>query len=266
MTKAPTPTEPKGRRATTASARLRRPGCRQCPFRGPSGRCRDETLRSGRCGDWVWYVRGGKQLKRLWVKPRDPRTPSQRYWRALLGAASKRYNTALTDDQQDACIAAGAKQRCQPRFGPSGVLTGQQYWVRSQCQGKAEGRVKREAKAGKGLQTQGILASTREPHRYGTSSPPGRRRRNTGRAGQHEGRRKPVECTRPNTRAASDARQNQTITRSTCDQYRIRSVIGPRYDRWAKGRGMRNAPCGTRSGTGARGRWNRHWRELWHGS
>jgi hypothetical protein len=36
----------------------------------------------------------------------------------------------LTDEQQDACIAAGAKVRSRPRLGQSGPLTGQQYWMR----------------------------------------------------------------------------------------------------------------------------------------
>jgi hypothetical protein len=55
------------------------------------------------------------------------------YWRARLAAASKSYNEALTDDQQDACIAAGAKRRTRPRLGQSGQQTGQQYWVGKEC-------------------------------------------------------------------------------------------------------------------------------------
>ena len=91
-------------------------------------RCLDTTIRIGRCGDWVYYVSpGDHQRRRLWVKPRDPRTPNQLLWRARLGAASRRYSESLTDEQQDACIAAGAKRPCRPRLGPSGVMTGQRY-------------------------------------------------------------------------------------------------------------------------------------------
>ena len=32
--------------------------CRRYPLRAPSGRCLNRTLRSGRCGDWIWYMRG----------------------------------------------------------------------------------------------------------------------------------------------------------------------------------------------------------------
>jgi hypothetical protein len=56
---------------------------------------------------------GSKQFRRLWLRPRDPRTPSQRYWRARFRAASKAYSESLTDEQQDACIAAGAKLPCR---------------------------------------------------------------------------------------------------------------------------------------------------------
>ncbi len=94
-------------------------------------------LKSGRCGDWVWYMRGGKQCRRRWAKPRDPKTPAQLRCRERLAAASKEYNEALTAEQQDACIAAGAKQQSRPRLGDSGTLTGQQNWVQKRCKGKA---------------------------------------------------------------------------------------------------------------------------------
>ncbi len=104
---------------------------------GPAGECLDaETNKSGRCGDWVWYVRDGHQWRRRWLKPFDPKTAKQMAWRARLAAASKAYNEALTDEQQDACIAAGAKRRTRPRLGQSGLETGQQYWVGKECKEK----------------------------------------------------------------------------------------------------------------------------------
>ena len=81
-----------------------------------------------------------QQLRRLYVKPKDPRTTKQLRWRARFGAASRKYSEKLTDAQQDACIAAGAKLPCRRRLGPSGHLTGHQYWVRKECTGKAERR------------------------------------------------------------------------------------------------------------------------------
>ncbi len=111
--------------------------CSRCALCGPAGECFDGVAhKSGRCGDWVWYVRGGHQWRRRWLKPFDPKTAKQLAWRAHLAAASKAYNELLTDEQQDACIAAGAKRRCRPRLGDSGTQTGQQYWVGKECSEK----------------------------------------------------------------------------------------------------------------------------------
>ena len=89
----------------------------------------DSAVKSGRCGDWVWYVWKGHQWRRLWVKGVDPKTAKQGAWRAALATASKAYSNALTDEEQDACINAGAKRRTRPRLGDSGSETGHQYWV-----------------------------------------------------------------------------------------------------------------------------------------
>ena len=86
-------------------------------------------MKNGRCGDWVWYVQGGHQWRRRWFKPFNPKTPKQVYWRARFAAASKAYSDELTDEQQDACIAEGAKRPCRPRLGASGMQTGHQYLV-----------------------------------------------------------------------------------------------------------------------------------------
>jgi len=153
--------------------------CRRCPFCAPSGQCLDPAIKSGRCGDWVWYMRGNKQCRRRWTKPRDPRTPQQLHWRARLGAASQRYSQSLTDEQQDACIAAGAKLRSRPRLGQWGWLTGQQYWVRRECTGKAEGRMQNAGTGGQVLQPQTVSPSTWETHRSISGLPPGHRRRRT---------------------------------------------------------------------------------------
>jgi hypothetical protein len=181
---------------------LRGRRCPRCPFCAPSGQCLDTRIKSGRCGDWVFYLLRGKQHRHLWVKPRDPRTPSQRYWRARLAAASRNYSDALTDEQQNACIAAGAKRRSRPRLDQSGPLTGQQWWVRNQCAGVAEGAMRSAQTAAKGLQTKGILRPAWEPHRDSTIATPWRHRRNTRRI-RPEGRtseiRRPKPERRPNT-------------------------------------------------------------------
>ena len=138
---------------------------RRYPFYDPSGKCLDKTLRSGRCGDWIWSVKNGRQIRRLWTQPRDPRTPLQLQCRARLAAASKRYSQGLPDGQRDACIAAGARLQSRPRLFQSGPLTGQQYWVRQQCAGKAAVDAPSAGTVAKPRQTKGIPASTWEHHR-----------------------------------------------------------------------------------------------------
>jgi hypothetical protein len=108
--------------------------CSRCVCCGPAGDCADETPRkSGRCGDWVWYWRNDHQWRRLWVKPFDPKTAKQRAWRARLAAASTAYSEELTQEQQEACIAEGAKRQTKPRLEQSGPETGQQYSVGKAC-------------------------------------------------------------------------------------------------------------------------------------
>jgi hypothetical protein len=172
-------------------------GCRGCPCRAPSGRCLDTRIRSGRCGDWVWYLRGNRQLRRLYVQPRDARSPRQLHERARFGAASTKYSKALTQAQREYLIAVGAKFRSRPRLAQSGRLTGQQYSIRMAYKAKAEGRTQKAEKPAEGLQTQGISLSTSDIHRSITGVSPEYHPRYTGRASKQEGRRKNGECRRP---------------------------------------------------------------------
>lgn len=89
----------------------------------------DTALKSGRFGNWVYYVRNGKQCRRRYVKPIDPRTPKQLKVRAALAAASKTYSWELTEKQREECRAAGAKIQSRPRLYQSGPLTGQLYHI-----------------------------------------------------------------------------------------------------------------------------------------
>ena len=155
----------KSARQSTLKAR----GCRGCPFRAPSGRCLDPRIKSGRCGDWVWYLRGNRQFRRLYVKPQDPRTPKQLHWRARFGAASKKYSPSLTQEQREAFIAAGAKFRTRPRLAQSGRLTGQQYSIRMEYEANAAGSAEVQRSLTEGLQTKGF----RYPHRIYTGVSPG---------------------------------------------------------------------------------------------
>jgi len=176
--------------------KVRRRRCLGCPFCAPSGKCRDPRPRSGRCGDWVFYLRHGKQFRRLGVKPHDARTPSQRYWRGRLAAASQRYSAALTEAEQDACTAAGAKRRSRKRLGQCGPLTGQQYWVSTECARQPQGGAPEAQTASKPLQTKGISTSTWGTHRHIAAITQRPHRRNTRRAGKDEGQKQNEECRR----------------------------------------------------------------------
>jgi hypothetical protein len=188
--------------------------CRRCPFCAPSGRCLERTIKSGRCGDWIWFVRYGKQVCRPYVRPRDPRTPAQLRSRARLSAASRKYGNSLTEKQRDACIAAGAKLRSRPRLGQSGPLTGQQYSIRKQfALQKAHGNGMRTATALQVLQPQKVKPTTWEPRRGASRVSPERRRLDAGRGKRPRRASKSVECGNKKERPPSQTPQIQAVTR-----------------------------------------------------
>ena len=236
--------------------RLTKPkhSCRGCPFCGPSGECLDPTPKSGRCGDWVWYFRNGKQCRRRYAFPRDPRTPAQLCCRARLGVVSKAYSYSVTPEQRAACIAAGAKVQSQPRLAQSGPLTGQQYWVRREFAGEnAESEVTKAKSAPKVAQKHGITRSTWGIHRSIAGVAPGQRRLGTGRARNGGGGRKKVECRRKKEQRSPQVFQNQEFTRSAGGRHRS----NPRATRWRAAEPSRKAiappgrvwytPCVTRN-------------------
>ena len=199
-------------------------GCRGCPCRTPSGRCLDTRIKSGRCGDWVWYVSGNKQLRHLYVKPRDPRTPRQLAERARFSAASKHYRDSLTQDQRNALIAAGAKFQSRPRLAQSGPLTGQQYAIRLEYAAEAEGRMPKAESTAKGPPIQGISLPTSELPRSVAGGPPAPGRRVTGRVTGRERRGQNGEGSRHSVRTSSEVRQGQGGARSCWKQPRRATV------------------------------------------
>ena len=159
---------------------------------------------------------------------RNPRTPNQRHWRARFGATSKKYSQSLTDEQQDACIAAGAKARCRPRLGDSGRLTGQQYSIRKEYAEKVKGSSKKAETAAEALQTQGILVSTPGTHRHLAGITPGPHRRDTGRGREDESRTKKEEGSRRKEGPASQMLPPQLVKRYKC----MRQQNAARALRW----------------------------------
>jgi hypothetical protein len=167
--------------------------CRGCPFWAPPARCLNPSIRSGWCGDWIWYMRGSKQCRRRYARPKDPRTVAQLLNRGRFRTASKRYHRVLTDEQRDACIAAGAKVRSRPRLGQSGPLTGQQYWIRRDAtRANTEVKTKSFTTIPQVLQPQRVARLTSGLHRSITGVSPEQRRLNTRAARPGGGGRKRV--------------------------------------------------------------------------
>jgi hypothetical protein len=197
-------------RAIKKRDKLRRNWCRRCRFRGPKGRCLDITLRSGRCGDWVYYLLpNNKQCRRRWVRPKDPHTPNQLQVRARLGTVSHSYGAVLTEEARDACIAAGAKRQSRPRLGQSGPLTGQQYAVHKAYAKKAAAKV----------QSTKIPAQVPQPQKL--TRPTWEMRRGiTGVSPEQRGRRQGVKGRALKGGAASEVRQRKGVIRPTWERYR----------------------------------------------
>ena len=192
-----------------------RPSCRECPFRGPRGECLDRVpLKSGRCGDWVWYVWHGQQFRRRWVLPKDRRTVKQQRWRARLGAASRKYSSGLTEVQREECRAAARKRRSRKRLGQSGPLTGQQYSVGKACRAwaKAERRKSIINKA-KALHSQALkdLATAQVPRRQRLARGTWESRRTTSRPTpeQHRANQRPAPRPRAARRPRPPKHQNK---------------------------------------------------------
>jgi len=195
---------------------------------------------SGRCDGWVYYVVRGKQRRRRYFVPNDPRTPAQLRCRAAFSAASREWshNQDMTNEERQECRVAGAKVRSRPRLGLWGWLTGQQYHVRRRC-GKAEGRGQ-EAVRGK--------CESRRPKAEGSAKSETRGPKGLGRAG--------------GLRSAGRVGRS----RSTWEQYRIGSVAGPWQVRGSAGRRMCSAEWRMENGGEADGRWRWRRRERWRGS
>lgn len=202
--------------------------CRGCPFWAPPARCLDPALKSGWCGDWVWYMRGGKQCRRRYACPKDPHTLDQMRSRGRLTAVSRNYSQSLPDAQRDACIAAGAKLQSRPRLGQSGPLTGQQYWVRSDsARQKAQSKATKLKTAAQVPQTQRVTRSTSEPRQSASRPPPEQHRLKAGPARRQGEGMKKVECRRNKELRAAQVLRNQRITGTRRGQWRRNAVVTP---------------------------------------
>ncbi len=210
LMKTPRPNRSKLQREIQRRDKQRRNWCRRCPFYAPPSQCLDTTIRSGRCGDWVFYLLpGGKQCRRRWVRPKDPRTSPQVRNRARFGTASRKYSAELRDQERNACIAAGAKRRSRRRLRQSGPLTGQQYSVRREYATNAAGKAQNTKIPAKVPKPQRVTRPTWGLHRGTPGVPPEQHRRRWRAKGR---RQKPL--------FASVVPQRQGLTRSAPAHYR----------------------------------------------
>ncbi len=83
---------------------------------------------SGRRGKHVFFMRGPKLCRRLYVVPRNVRTAARRRARGAFGAISKAWSQVLTEEQRQAWIVAAAKVQSHPRLWQSGPLTGEMHF------------------------------------------------------------------------------------------------------------------------------------------
>ena len=83
---------------------------------------------SGRRGKHVFYMRGRKLFRRLYVVPRNVRTPARRRARGAFGGICKAWSQVLTEQQRQAWMVAAAKVKSRPRLWQRGPLTGEMHF------------------------------------------------------------------------------------------------------------------------------------------
>lgn len=84
--------------------------------------------KSGRCGDYVFYMRRRKLFRRRYVVPRNARTAARRHTRRSFGAIARAWGGKLTEQQRRAWMASGTKVKSHPRLWESGPLTGEMHF------------------------------------------------------------------------------------------------------------------------------------------
>lgn len=207
-----------------------------------------DAPKSGRWGDWVYYMRGGKQCRRRYVVPRDPRTPAQLFFRAALDTSSKEWSSGrLAEEERQACRAAGARVKTRRRLGQGGTQTGQLYFVGRACSRRA---------AEVGCQQADVRRQKEESNV-----------RSSGLGGASHVRFRLSACSRPGClpgRPYPQGRRHRA--RSTWDEYRHGSVLIRSHYRRRRPRGRPQEGCRRENGGRMGGGWSRCRRELWRGS
>ena len=84
--------------------------------------------KSGRNGDFVFYMRRKSLCRRRYVVPRNVRTAAQRRTRGAFGAIAKAWRERLTEEQRRAWVASAARVKSRPRLWQSGPLFGEMHF------------------------------------------------------------------------------------------------------------------------------------------
>jgi hypothetical protein len=84
--------------------------------------------KSGRCGDYVFYMRRRKLFRRRYVAPRNVRTAARRHTRRSFGAVARAWGGKLTEEQRRAWMASAVNVKSHPRLWQSGPLTGEMHF------------------------------------------------------------------------------------------------------------------------------------------
>src|SRR5512134_844289 len=85
--------------------------------------------RCGKRGDTVWQRNRYVQIHYPWHKPRDPKSPAQRFVRMNFGEVSAQWRR-LTEPQRQEWCAAAKQQKSRRRLGRRYPLRGYYYYMR----------------------------------------------------------------------------------------------------------------------------------------
>ncbi len=84
--------------------------------------------KSGRSGDFVFYMRRKTLCRRRYVVPTNVRTAARRRTRGAFGAIAKAWRERLTEEQRQAWVASAARVKSRPRLWQSGPLFGEMHF------------------------------------------------------------------------------------------------------------------------------------------
>src|SRR5512139_3273232 len=88
-----------------------------------------DVPQTGKLGLTVTYPSRSGLIRRSWVVPANPRSADQLVQRGYLASIASAYDS-LSEDEQDAWIAAAAQEQSKATLGQSGPLTGLQLFVK----------------------------------------------------------------------------------------------------------------------------------------